>query len=68
MPGLDPGIHAPVPHTRSYVGFPLLRRFMDRRVKPGDDGGVCCSGCANAPHPCLNGGFGRSRRRSVAGW
>jgi hypothetical protein len=29
MPGLDPGIHATVPQTP--------KRFMDCRVKPGND-------------------------------
>jgi hypothetical protein len=35
----DPRIHTIEPQTQSYVRLPPLHRFMDRRVKPGDDSG-----------------------------
>src|ERR1700759_2392394 len=37
MPGLDPGIHGETQCTVPYVRLLLLNRFMDCRVKPGND-------------------------------
>jgi len=39
MPGLDPGIHTIGPQ-RTILRMSWLHGLMDRRVKPGDDGGV----------------------------
>jgi hypothetical protein len=38
MPGLNPGIHATVQRKRPF-DWCSRDDFMDRRVKPGDDGG-----------------------------
>ena len=40
MPGLDPGIHDEVRLTQTTVRLHVPNGLMDRRVKPGDDGGV----------------------------
>jgi hypothetical protein len=42
MAGLDPAIHEETPRIGPY-GFDFRLLIMDRRVKPGDDGGVWCS-------------------------
>jgi hypothetical protein len=52
VPGLDPGIHRAAKHDHPY-SLNALMIIMDRRVKPGDDGGA--KGCASAlTHPPRN--------------
>jgi hypothetical protein len=37
----DPGTHEATHRPRLYVSLQSQISFMDRRVKPGDDGGAC---------------------------
>jgi hypothetical protein len=51
MRGLDPRIHDERQRTRTYVQFHPLKRFMDCRVKPGNDRGeVVLFGAAPGTH------------------
>jgi hypothetical protein len=64
MPGLDPGIHTELRRVQPY-GFRLQRVMMDRRVKPGDNGGAGLTEKQTYPRSFRRTYLHRSRARHV---